>query len=455
MLPGMALAAIAAALLVPAAALAQPHEDGGHWGQAGHGAAHAELEPPAEGPDPGEAALLAAMATAHVNLTEIMHAHVAGDYSAPDYPFVMSYVDEANLELVVMMHVMAALAGIQYGEEELRVALGIENPEVDIKIVYGTFTPDASWVRVESWRQYYLDNCVPEPQPARMGVCALHAERLRDAGAGAPGPAGAAIERIAATAPPAAQPVARAAPAATLRGGMSLAEWLPAPQAGHRGPVAGTTGIVVDYGGEPAMVVSSHVIDGIGEGAVQPVRLELRGGGNGVRADSEVLATTDILSVTAVSSDAAVVRLSGTNMAHATGEIQNGTSAVAISAHGGARGLLGEDAEIIGAMTRDRGPIITDTVSIRAHVAGHDRVITKQAIAAYSATRGDSGAPIVHTDAGGRHALLGIHLGTIQTLLVEADGRIVPWPGLGANSYAGEYGVFSTWENVRRDLGIP
>lgn len=464
----MAIAmAVAAALAAPAAAVAQQGAEYDPWSQEA-------LEPLIAAHEAKREEYLAATISAHDSLVEIMHAHVAGDYSAPDYPLVMSYVDEEHVELVVMMHVMAMLAGIDYSEEELRVALGA-GPEVVISIIYGTFTPDASWVRVESWRQYYLERCVPEPQPDHRGSCAVHAKKLRDSGAEVPGQdpgAGAAAPGAAsvpvsqqppapspgapahATAPQAraAQPATQATPAVTVRGGMALSE-SPTGAAGEGGSAAGTTGIAVNFGNATAMVVSSHFIDGIVEGAGSPAALVLRGAGAHVPVDAEVLATTDIVAHTAVSSDAAVVRLDGA--AAAVGEIQNGTSTITVSSYGGVGGLLGQDAEIVGAVTRSKGAIAGDNVAIRGLVAGHDRVITDQAIAAYTAARGDSGAPVTHTDAGGRSSLLGIHIGTVETFVRDHDGQVFPWPELPIRGDASEYGVFSTWENIERDLGLP
>jgi len=465
--PGATVAAmaVAAALAAAAPAAAQQGAEADPWSPEALEAllaAHVEED---------EEEVLAATIRAHDSLVEIMHAHVAGDRSAPDYPFVMSYVDEENLELVVMMHVMAMLAGIEYSEEELHVALGTDHPGVEFNIVYGTFEPDSSWVRVESWRQYYLERCVPEPQPDHAGSCAVHAKRLRDSGAEVPGQdPGASAAEPASELPPApargtpdrgttaparaAQPATQATPAVTVRGGMALSE-SPTGAAGEGRSAAGTTGIAVNFGNATAMVVSSHFIDGIVEGAGSPAGLVLRGAGARVPVDAEVLATTDIVGHTAVSSDAAIVRLGGAGIAPAVGEIQNGTSTIAVSSYGGVGGLLGQDAEIVGAVTRGGGAIAGDNVAIRGLVAGHDRVITDQAIAAYQAARGDSGAPVVHTGADGRPALLGVHVGTVQTFAKDYDGQVVPWPQLSVHGTGGEYGVFSTWENVERDLGLP
>jgi len=70
-------------------------------------------------PEVGHVAVVNELADTHKDLTGIMEAQAGGDYSTPDYPFVMTYVDEENEELVVMMHVMAALAGIEYEEREI------------------------------------------------------------------------------------------------------------------------------------------------------------------------------------------------------------------------------------------------------------------------------------------------------------------------------------------------
>ncbi len=116
---------------------------------------------------------------AHKDLTGIMAAQSAGDYDTPDYPFVMTYVDEENEELVVMMHVIAALAGIEYEERELQIAL---DSDVDIKIIYGVFEFDSSHASIESWEQYYAMHCTPLYEMGYEDACALYAKTLREHG---------------------------------------------------------------------------------------------------------------------------------------------------------------------------------------------------------------------------------------------------------------------------------
>ena len=61
---------------------------------------------------------------AHSDLTDIMRQQELGDFTMPDYPFVMTFVDEEKGDLVVMMHAMAAMANIEYEEEEIAIAIG-------------------------------------------------------------------------------------------------------------------------------------------------------------------------------------------------------------------------------------------------------------------------------------------------------------------------------------------
>jgi len=132
-----------------------------------------------EDPTVGHVATVNELMDVHKDLTGIMEAQAGGDYSTPDYPFVMTYVDEGNEELVVVMHVMAALAGIEYEEREIQVAL---DTEVDIEIRYGVFELDATPVQVESWKQYYRANCLPSYRPGYQTACLLYEGYLRENG---------------------------------------------------------------------------------------------------------------------------------------------------------------------------------------------------------------------------------------------------------------------------------
>jgi len=77
-------------------------------------------------------------------------------------------------------------------------------------------------------------------------------------------------------------------------------------------------------------------------------------------------------------------------------------------------------------------------------------------MAMYWSVGGDSGSPVIHTSSGGKTALLGIHMGSVQWATVESSGAVVtqgkPTP---LTVRAGQFGVFSPWESVERDLGIP
>ena len=115
---------------------------------------------------------------AHSDLTDIMKQQELGDFGTPDYPFVMTFVDEEKGDLVVMMHAMAAVANIEYEEEEIAIAIGHNVP---IHIIYGVVVPEVPQSRIESWKQYYIDNCSPV-KPGYQTVCTLFGQYLRDNG---------------------------------------------------------------------------------------------------------------------------------------------------------------------------------------------------------------------------------------------------------------------------------
>lgn len=115
---------------------------------------------------------------AHSDLTDIMRQQELGDFTMPDYPFVMTFVDEEKGDLVVMMHAMAAMANIEYEEEEIAIAIG---HDVHVHIIYGTVVPEVPQSRIESWKQYYIDNCSPV-KPGYQLVCDVYGKYLRDNG---------------------------------------------------------------------------------------------------------------------------------------------------------------------------------------------------------------------------------------------------------------------------------
>lgn len=115
---------------------------------------------------------------AHGTLTDIMQQQALGSFETPDYPFLMTMVDEEKGDLVVVMHVMAAAAGIEYDEEEIAIAL---DTDVPIDVQYGISILEVSKSRIESWKQYYGDNCIPV-KPGYQTVCKLFGDNLKKNG---------------------------------------------------------------------------------------------------------------------------------------------------------------------------------------------------------------------------------------------------------------------------------
>ncbi len=115
---------------------------------------------------------------AHSKLTNIMQQQSFGNFDTPDYPFILAAVDEQKGDLVVVMHAMAAAANIEYEEEEIAIAL---NTDVPIDIQYGVFVLEVSQSRIESWKQYYKDNCIPV-KAGYQTVCKIFGDNLRKEG---------------------------------------------------------------------------------------------------------------------------------------------------------------------------------------------------------------------------------------------------------------------------------
>ncbi len=115
---------------------------------------------------------------AHSKLTQIMQQQSFGNFDTPDYPFILTGVDEEKGDLVVMMHALAAMANIEYEEEEIAIAL---DTDVPIDIQYGVFVLEVSQSRIESWKQYYNDNCIPV-KAGYQTVCKIFGDNLRKEG---------------------------------------------------------------------------------------------------------------------------------------------------------------------------------------------------------------------------------------------------------------------------------
>jgi len=101
------------------------------------------------------------------------------------------------------------------------------------------------------------------------------------------------------------------------------------------------------------------------------------------------------------------------------------------------------------------GDLVHAKVTVRHTGQDQDNVYTGHVMAMYWSVGGDSGSPVIHTSGGGKTALLGIHVGSMTWFTVESSGAIITQGNAVGMSQRGQFGVFSTWENVERDLGIP
>ncbi|MDA7952892.1 MAG: HYR domain-containing protein [Nitrosopumilus sp.] len=125
---------------------------------------------------------------AHSDLTDIMLQQTLGNFDTPDFPFIMTYVDEEKGDLVVMMDAFAAFVGMDYEEEAIRIAIGHDVP---VEIIYGSIFLDAAPSRAQQWVDLYRERCVPI-KPGDKAVCDAYARTARSHGAdlsGLTGPA--------------------------------------------------------------------------------------------------------------------------------------------------------------------------------------------------------------------------------------------------------------------------
>jgi len=246
-----------------------------------------------------------------------------------------------------------------------------------------------------------------------------------------------------------------------LRGGMPV-YWHETPASGGT-PHLGTAGVVVTHtSSRPAVVVSSHTTDVIAPANKGTAKLTLsRTFSESDHVGSTVLATTDIVANSVVSSDAALVHVTGSNVSPSTRQIWGNDGVITVSSFGGVAGLAGSPSadpktvEIVGGLTNSKGALVHADATARITEEGISSVYTGHAIAKYWSTGGDSGAPVMHTDGAGKTALLGIHVGSVKWFTIESSGAVIPQGKPAAPTERGQFGVFSTWENVQRDLGIP
>ncbi|MCY4252053.1 MAG: hypothetical protein OXD41_01950 [Thaumarchaeota archaeon] len=144
-------------------------------------------------------------------------------------------------------------------------------------------------------------------------------------------------------------------------------------------------------------------------------------------------------------------------MGGGAGKAQKGAVTVAVGGHGGAAGLQGDAgkrAEAVEPHTGSSGPVPHAGVTAAASFGGASTTFTNHAAASYLAVKGDGGSPVIHTDSGGSHKLLGIHAGSMLFYSEPPDDRIVsqnvsPTPG---DDLTWQFSMFSTWENTERDL---
>ena len=78
---------------------------------------------------------------AHSDVTQIIIAHADNDYSiADELVFTMTFVDDSNDELVILLDPILLSLGLNYDSGDIEDILGTE--DVSIKVLYGVYIPE-------------------------------------------------------------------------------------------------------------------------------------------------------------------------------------------------------------------------------------------------------------------------------------------------------------------------
>lgn len=249
-----------------------------------------------------------------------------------------------------------------------------------------------------------------------------------------------------------------------LRGGMPItATFASTTDSSDTTSIGGTSGLVVQHtNNRPVVIVSSHIVDKLIQGKrLDSVNLSTLGGVNPL-VGSTVLATSNVVSNRVVSSDAALVHVTGSKISPSVGTIQKGLRTLTVTDYGASNVPEGATIEILGKNTNSGGTVLYDNVTTKSSPRGHaDRVKTGQVAASYWAIPGDSGAPIIHVGSGNQVSFLGVHVGAAKTAFIESSGAVVVQGGASANQLPSDerrnllFSIFSPWENIQSDLRIP
>jgi len=249
-----------------------------------------------------------------------------------------------------------------------------------------------------------------------------------------------------------------------LRGGMPItATFASTTDSSDITSIGGTSGLVVTHtNNRPAVIVSSHIVDKLIQGKqFDRVTLSNPVGANQL-IGSAVLASSNAATNSSVSSDAALVHVTGSTISPSVGTIQKGLRTLTVTNYGDSHVPEEATIEILGRNTNSVGTVLYDNVTTKSPVRGHDqRVKTGQVAASYWAIRGDSGAPIIHVGSGNQVSFLGVHVGEARTVFVESSGTAVAQGGVSANQLPLDerrnrlFSIFSPWENIQSDLRIP
>jgi len=210
-------------------------------------------------------------------------------------------------------------------------------------------------------------------------------------------------------------------------------------------------GLAVTRNSVPMILMASHVVDlpnkfGHTFGELRLASSQIV---NPTVANA-ITDTTNAITGRTVSSDAALLAITNTSIAPDLNNIQDGGTTITISGYGGAAGLKGELAKIVGPNTKSSGVILHSNVT----VAAPDLVLTGQVAAAYASESGDSGSPVLYTDDSGSTKFLGTHVAR-TFFYTYPHGLVVAQPGAApADEREYQYAIFSTWESIKSDLGL-
>ncbi len=217
---------------------------------------------------------------------------------------------------------------------------------------------------------------------------------------------------------------------------------------------AGTAGLVIEHNGVNALLTASHVVDftpdfrmiSLDDDPLEFIKPEI---------GSKVLAKSNVGTNTITTSDAVLIYIDSDSIMPHLNKIQTSDGVLNVTTFGGAPDMsIGSKVQVSARHSDDTGSITHHNVTVSFHTSdlfGGHYILTDQIAATYPSQRGDSGGPIFQKYDNGTVTFLGTVVGGTCEINV-ADIRLEK--PISNGMCAESFSIFSSWENIARDLQI-